>query len=234
VTSRALLACASIAVVLYAASCGLDAVGTGPAGDIAGQGGGDASGFLPDGAPIVPGGDASGGSDAMPGVDGGGNGDASDGGSGDAGGPCANAAIGTRVCVTATASGTCGTDGGLVDRTCPPGVPCIGAHCTPPADAGSCSDQGDCSGGTFCDFFVVDGGVVTRCVAPMPGATGGLRAICTASSQCKSGFCSVDGEDGSHVQCLSPCGSCGGDCHPIGTPTTIEGAALTGFNGCYN
>ena len=59
---------------------------------------------------------------------------------------------------------------GVVDRACPPSSTCVGGHCQPPPVAAVCHKAADCSGGTVCTLFVVNGTVGTYCAPPLPGA----------------------------------------------------------------
>ena len=76
-------------------------------------------------------------------------------------------------------------------------------------------------------------------IPPAAGAiTYQLYTSCTSNAACKTGFCSIDGEDSAHQECLFPCSTdpdCpnGASCHFIGTPPAIEGVSTASRKACY-
>ena len=150
-----------------------------------------------------------------------------------AGNPCADVQANIRICV-AGGSGVCSGGTPMMERECPPMSACSGGHCQPPSGAKTCAQVTDCTAPQVCILFVVSAALSGRCSDPMPRATTAATKTCATNAECTTGICSVDGEDAAHVKCLSPCGSCGGDCHAIGSPAAIEGVPVSGLRACYN
>jgi len=140
-------------------------------------------------------------------------------------------AAGMRLCADSGHSGVCPGPGAnpTVDRTCPPSSLCSAGRCQPPAGSKPCKKAGDCAASEVCAPFVVGALVDGRCVAPLPGSTGGSTAACTTPGfdpKCGTGYCA-------RVQTLSicafPCTNTndrggGGVMCDSGT-TTVEGTA---------
>lgn len=160
---------------------------------------------------------------------------------GDAGGDAMTGdclVAGARTCIDATTAGYCDSSlQAVADRPCPPTSTCVAGHCAPPAGATACQRASDCTIGV-CDLYVVMGMLVGRCT-PAQGS-GGMFSDCGATGNagaCETGICAAD-SGGESQQCLVPCrpgmnGDCpGGECLPIGEPTTIEGAPVGG-SACF-
>jgi hypothetical protein len=86
-----------------------------------------------------------------------------------------------------------------VDRACPTGATCQTGYCAPPAAAQSCDaapgpQENQClviSTTLSCQPFIVGQQPVWRCVHAV--GAGAIGTVCTAGSQCRSGFCGSNG-----------------------------------------